>query len=88
MARGSAPSAGTTVCDGTGAGSASQSSSGIDTNAGPHGGVVAASRARATAPGTSAARAGSIAHFTYGCGSRIDWGEDRYGSVGSMARVC
>ena len=51
--------------------SASQSSIGIDTNAGPRGGSVAWWIARPIAPGTSCARGGSWLHFTYGCGPTV-----------------
>ena len=51
--------------------SASQSSIGIDTNAGPRGASVAWWMARPIAPGTSCARGGSWLHFTYGCGPTV-----------------
>ena len=51
--------------------SRSQSSIGIDTNAGPWGGSVAWWMARPIAPGTSWARGGSWLHFTYGCGTTM-----------------
>src|SRR5688572_32753031 len=54
-----------------GSASASQSSIGIETNAGPLGGVAARWMARASACGTSAARAGSKLDLTSGCGMRV-----------------
>jgi hypothetical protein len=51
--------------------SRSQSSTGIDTNTGPIGGVSAVAKARIRASGTSSARAGSIAHLTNGRGNSV-----------------
>ncbi len=67
---------------------ASQSSSATDTNAGPYGRCIATVYARWIAAGTSCARAGSIAHFTYGIGSIVACSAYRNGSLGSIARVC
>src|SRR5256886_14190826 len=65
----------------------SQSSTGTDTKVGPRGGCMAAWKARATAAGTSSARAGSQLHLTYGRGRLVACSEYRYGSKGRVGRA-
>ena len=72
----------------SGSASASQSSIGIDTNAGPRGGIAAWWIARASACGTSWARGGSWLHLTYGCGPRIASRFVRFASIVICARTC
>src|SRR5881396_3818645 len=66
----------------------SQSSTGTDTKVGPRGGCMAAWKARATAAGTSSARAGSQLHLTYGRGRLVACSEYRNGSNGRIERAC
>ena len=68
--------------------SSAQSSIGIDTNAGPRGGSIAWWIARPIAYGTSCARAGSCAHFTYGCGPIVESRLVRLASIAIWARAC
>ncbi len=71
-----------------GSASASQSSIGIETNAGPFGGVAAVWIARASACGTSAARAGSKLDLTSGCGMRIASRFVRFACMPMCGRTC
>ena len=68
--------------------SASQSSIGIETNAGPRGGSEAWWIARAMRRGTSSARGGSWAHFTYGCGPSTASRLVRFASIVICGRTC
>jgi hypothetical protein len=72
----------------SGSASTSQSSIGMETNAGPFGGSEAWWMARAIAPGTSAARGGSWAHLTYGCGPTTASRLVRFASIVICGRTC
>src|ERR1700732_752718 len=61
---------------------------GIETNAGPRGGNVAWWMARPRAPGTSWARGGSCAHFTYGCGPSTASRLGRLAAIVIWGRTC
>ena len=65
-----------------------QSSIGIDTNTGPRGGSEAWWMARASASGTSSARGGSCAHFTYGWGASVASRLVRFASIVMCGRTC
>ena len=71
-----------------GSSTAFQSSIGIDTNTGPHGGLVATWIARASTAGTSAGRAGSRESLTVGRGSIVASGFVSRASRFIIGRTC